>query len=66
MLTTNRKSTDLLQKTVNVKSKMGRVKKSARNRVPPELKMAEGFKLFQILIIIFQDLNITISKIDST
>ena len=39
LLTTNRKTTNLLQKTVNVVSKMGRVKKSARNRVPPELKM---------------------------
>ena len=28
--------------------------------------MAEGFKLFQILIIIFQNLNITISQINST
>ena len=27
--------------------------------------MAESFKSFQILIIIFQDLNITISKINS-
>ena len=38
LLTTNRKSTNLLQKTVNVVSKMGRVKKSATDRVPAGTK----------------------------
>ena len=50
LLTTNRKSTNLLQKTVNVVSKMGRVKKSATDRVPAGTKNLSELSIFFVLM----------------